>query len=179
MYFTFQGFIKIYKQFFPQGDPSKFASLVFRVFDENNVRSNFYIFLCIDSSNMYVSEFAYKIIAIFFTFWITFPHPWQVLLLLLPRYLSLFYENIYSQSYFLRNSQTLSWVLQRFFPLLRWKYGKSQNVVLLEVLRIQFFNVIAKLRLFIFVCIKFGLPFKCNKTVREKICSQHDTLIWS
>ncbi|GBP97074.1 Frequenin-1 [Eumeta japonica] len=35
-YARIRGFIKIYKQFFPQGDPSKFASLVFRVFDENN-----------------------------------------------------------------------------------------------------------------------------------------------
>lgn len=34
---SLQGFIKIYKQFFPHGDPTKFASLVFRVFDENNV----------------------------------------------------------------------------------------------------------------------------------------------
>lgn len=34
---SLQGFIKIYKQFFPQGDPTKFASLVFKVFDENKV----------------------------------------------------------------------------------------------------------------------------------------------
>uniref|UniRef100_A0A915LQZ2 EF-hand domain-containing protein n=1 Tax=Meloidogyne javanica TaxID=6303 RepID=A0A915LQZ2_MELJA len=29
------GFQKIYKQFFPQGDPSDFASFIFKVFDEN------------------------------------------------------------------------------------------------------------------------------------------------
>ncbi|VDD96547.1 unnamed protein product [Enterobius vermicularis] len=29
------GFQKIYKQFFPQGDPTEFASFVFKVFDEN------------------------------------------------------------------------------------------------------------------------------------------------
>ncbi|XP_028968404.1 frequenin-1 [Galendromus occidentalis] len=32
---TEQGFLRIYKLFFPKGDPSKFTSLIFRVFDEN------------------------------------------------------------------------------------------------------------------------------------------------
>lgn len=34
---TEAGFQKIYKQFFPQGDPTDFASFVFKVFDENKV----------------------------------------------------------------------------------------------------------------------------------------------
>ena len=50
--FLMQGFIRIYKQFFPQGDPSKFATLVFRVFDENNV-----IIICIFSC-WHLMEFA-------------------------------------------------------------------------------------------------------------------------
>lgn len=32
---TLEGFAKIYRQFFPFGDPSKFAAFVFNVFDEN------------------------------------------------------------------------------------------------------------------------------------------------
>ncbi|XP_076436865.1 neuronal calcium sensor 1-like [Babylonia areolata] len=32
---TLEGFTRIYQQFFPFGDPSKFASFVFNVFDEN------------------------------------------------------------------------------------------------------------------------------------------------
>ncbi|KAI6180129.1 hypothetical protein M3Y98_00686100 [Aphelenchoides besseyi] len=40
---TEAGFQKIYKQFFPQGDPSDFASFVFKVFDENKGLSDFTI----------------------------------------------------------------------------------------------------------------------------------------
>lgn len=35
----FQG---IYKQFFPNGDPSKFSAFVFNVFDDNNVSGSIF-----------------------------------------------------------------------------------------------------------------------------------------
>ena len=35
--FSWQEFARIYKQFFPYGDPSEFAAFVFNVFDENKV----------------------------------------------------------------------------------------------------------------------------------------------
>lgn len=34
---TEPGFLRIYKQFFPHGDPTKFARACFRVFDQNHV----------------------------------------------------------------------------------------------------------------------------------------------
>lgn len=37
---TEHGFLRIYRQFFPHGDPTKFARACFRVFDQNRVSNN-------------------------------------------------------------------------------------------------------------------------------------------
>ncbi|XP_023342493.1 frequenin-1 [Eurytemora carolleeae] len=59
---TEAGFIKIYTQFFPHGDPSKFASLVFRVFDENNVSSGAFKLYDVDNDGYITRNEMYNIV---------------------------------------------------------------------------------------------------------------------
>ena len=44
--FFFQEFQNVYQQFFPSGDPSKFADFVFNVFDSDHVSERLNVLCC-------------------------------------------------------------------------------------------------------------------------------------